>query len=148
MLADLYPSLQLKPVIPPQRREEVLAHLQAYQIFHFAGHGCSDPLDPLKSYLLLEDQKESPLTIGDLRNYKIQESSPFLGYLSAYSTSANKVDRLVNKGIHLVSAFQLIGFRHIIRTLQKVSNSHYIVVCKSVAKIKLSEPRTHNIDFW
>ena len=23
-----------------------------------------------------------------------------------------------------------------------------IVVCKSVAKIKLSEPRTHNIDFW
>ena len=23
-----------------------------------------------------------------------------------------------------------------------------IVVCKSIAKIKLSEPRTHNIDFW
>jgi len=22
------------------------------------------------------------------------------------------------------------------------------VVCKSIAKIKLSEPRTHNIDFW
>ena len=24
----------------------------------------------------------------------------------------------------------------------------FTVVCKSVAKIKLSEPRTHNIDFW
>ena len=33
------------------------------------------------------------------------------------------------------------GIRHIVV-------GYVTVVCKSVAKIKLSEPRTHNIDFW
>jgi hypothetical protein len=132
MLADLCPSLELKAARPLQRREEVLAHLRACKIFHFAGHGHSDPLDPSRSCLLLEDWKESPLTVGDLRDYKIQESSPFLGYLSACSTSANKVDRLVDEGIHLASAFQLAGFRHVIGTLWEVSDSHCVEVARVV----------------
>jgi hypothetical protein len=132
MLADLCPSLELKAVRPLQRREEVLAHLRACKIFHFAGHGRSDPLDPSRSCLLLEDWKESPLTVGDLRDYKIQESSPFLGYLSACSTSANKVGRLVDEGIHLASAFQLAGFRHVIGTLWEVSDSYCVDVARVV----------------
>jgi hypothetical protein len=132
MLADLCPSLELKAVRPLQRREEVLAHLRACKIFHFAGHGRSDPLDPSRSCLLLEDWKESPLTVGDLRDYKIQESSPFLGYLSACSTSANKVGRLVDEEIHLASAFQLAGFRHVIGTLWEVSDSHCVDVARVV----------------
>jgi CHAT domain-containing protein len=106
--------------------------LRACKIFHFAGHGRSDPLDPSRSCLLLEDWKESPLTVGDLRDYKIQESSPFLGYLSACSTSANKVGRLVDEGIHLASAFQLAGFRHVIGTLWEVSDSHCVDVARVV----------------
>ena len=27
-------------------------------------------------------------------------------------------------------------------------SKNYIMVFESIAKIKLSEPRTHNIDFW
>ncbi|KAF2675634.1 hypothetical protein K458DRAFT_381173 [Lentithecium fluviatile CBS 122367] len=132
MLADLCPSLELKAVRPLQRREEVLGHLRACKIFHFAGHGRSDPLDPSRSCLLLDDWKESPLTVGDLRDYKIQESSPFLGYLSACSTSANKVDSLVDEGIHLASAFQLAGFRHVIGTLWEVSDSHCVDMARVV----------------
>jgi tetratricopeptide (TPR) repeat protein len=55
MLANLCPSLQLKPVMSLQRREEVLAHLQTCEIFHFAGHGRSDLWDPSRSCLLLDD---------------------------------------------------------------------------------------------
>ncbi|KAF1963461.1 TPR domain-containing protein [Byssothecium circinans] len=131
MLAGLCPSLQLKSVMPPQRRDAVLAHLRACKVFHFAGHGRSDPLDPSRSCLLLEDWERSPLTVGDLRDSDIQESSPFLGYLSASSTGANKVDKLVDEGIHLVSAFQLVGFRHVVGTLWEVSNSH----CVDVARV-------------
>ncbi|KAF2647026.1 hypothetical protein K491DRAFT_615371, partial [Lophiostoma macrostomum CBS 122681] len=76
------------------------------KIFHFAGYRCSDPLDPSRSCLLLEDWKESQLTIGDLREYKIQESSLFLGYLLACLTSAIKLhSKAINKGIYLASAF-------------------------------------------
>jgi Tfp pilus assembly protein PilF len=130
MLTGLCPSLQLKSVMPSPHRGEVLAHLRACKIFHFAGHGRSDPLDPSQSCLLLEDWKERPLTVGDLRDYWIQESAPFLGYLSACSTSANKVDKLVDEGIHLVSALQLAGFRHVIGTLWEVSDSHCIDVAR------------------
>ncbi|KAH8723269.1 hypothetical protein GQ44DRAFT_620595, partial [Phaeosphaeriaceae sp. PMI808] len=38
MLADFCPSLQLKAVMPPRRKEEVLVHLRAYKIFHFAAY--------------------------------------------------------------------------------------------------------------
>ncbi|KAF2185509.1 hypothetical protein K469DRAFT_665117 [Zopfia rhizophila CBS 207.26] len=132
MLACLCPSLQLKPVIPLKRREEVLAHLRTCKIFHFAGHGRSDPQDPSRSYLLLDDWNKSPLTVGDLRDSNIQESSPFLGYLSACSTSVNKVDSLVDEGIHLASAFQLAGFRHVIGTLWEVSDSYCVDVARVV----------------
>ncbi|KAF2195566.1 hypothetical protein K469DRAFT_758098 [Zopfia rhizophila CBS 207.26] len=55
MLANLCTLLDLKAVRLLQRREDVLAHLRACKIFHFAGHGRSDPLDPAQSCLLLED---------------------------------------------------------------------------------------------
>ena len=132
MLVNLCPALQLKAVMPPRCRDEVLAHLQACKIFHFAGHGRSDLLDPSQSCLLLDDWNKSPLTVGDLRDSNIQESSPFLGYLSACSTSANKVDRLIDEGIHLTSAFQLAGFRHVIGTLWEVSDSHCVDAARVV----------------
>lgn len=142
MLDDLCPSLQLKAVMPPRHREEVLAHLRACKVFHFAGHGRSDPLDPSRSCLLLDDWEESPLTVGDLRDYNIQEGSPFLGYLSACSTNANKVDRLVDEGIHLASAFQLAGFRHVIGTLWEVSDSHCVNAAEVVYKTIRDEGMT------
>jgi CHAT domain-containing protein len=42
------------------------------------------------------------------------------------------VDRLVDEGIHLASAFQLAGFRHVIGTLWEVSDSHCVDVAKVV----------------
>ncbi|KAH8796745.1 CHAT domain-containing protein [Hyaloscypha finlandica] len=131
MLNDLCPSLQLRPVTPTLRKDDVLQHLQACTIFHFAGHGKSDQVDPSQSCLLLEDWETNPLTVGDLRDHRLQDNPPFLGYLSACSTGANEADRLADEGIHLVSAFQLAGFRHVVGTLWEVSDKH----CVDVARV-------------
>jgi hypothetical protein len=66
------------------------------------------------------------LTVGDLEDQKFQENSPFLAYLSACSTGANKAGQLADEGIHLISALQLTGFRHVIGTLWEVSDRHYV----------------------
>jgi CHAT domain-containing protein len=120
MLEDLCKSLQLKSIQPGRWKEDVLRHLRSCKIFHFAGHGQTDPEDPSQSYLLLNDWKDNPLTVGDLRDCRLQESQPFLGYLSACSTGANEAHRLADEGIHLISAFQLAGFRHVVGTLWEV----------------------------
>ncbi|PQE12949.1 TPR domain-containing protein [Rutstroemia sp. NJR-2017a BBW] len=131
MLNNLCPSLQLRPVKPTLRKDDVLQHLQACKIFHFAGHGQSNQKEPSQSCLLLEDWETNPLTVGDLRDHRLQDNPPFLSYLSACSTGANEADRLADEGIHLVSAFQLAGFRHVVGTLWEVSDKH----CVDVAKV-------------
>jgi hypothetical protein len=131
MLDDLCPSLQLKPIRTAHRKENILKHLQGCRVFHFAGHGQSDPAEPSQSRLLLEDWTTDPLTVDDLRDYKLHENPPFLGYLSACSTGANTANRLADEGIHLVSAFQLAGFRHVVGTLWEVSDKH----CVDVARV-------------
>lgn len=96
ILNDLCRSLELTPIRPTLRKKDVLKHLQGCRIFHFAGHGQSHPTKPSESCLLLEDWKTNPLTVGDLRDHRLQENPPFLGYLSACSTEANEADRLAD----------------------------------------------------
>jgi tetratricopeptide (TPR) repeat protein len=131
MLSDLCPALQLKSIKPRLRKADVLQHLQACRLFHFAGHGRSDTMEPSQSCLLLEDWQTDPLTVEDLRDHRLQENAPFLAYLSACSTGVNEADRLVDEGIHLVGALQLAGFRHVVGTLWEVSDEH----CVDVARI-------------
>ncbi|PQE26670.1 hypothetical protein CJF30_00011267 [Rutstroemia sp. NJR-2017a BBW] len=70
------------------------------------------------------------LPLADLRDCKLQENSPFLAYLSACSTKANKAERLVDEEIHLVSACQLAGFRHVVGTLWEVSDEYCVGVTR------------------
>ncbi|KAI9897347.1 hypothetical protein N3K66_007203 [Trichothecium roseum] len=101
-------------------------------IFHFAGHGELDPADASRSKLLLDDWERDALTVGDLRDSRLQEHPPFLAYLSACSTGANKATNLLDECIHLANAFQLAGFRHVIGTLWKVSDRHCVNVARTV----------------
>ncbi|KAH7141776.1 CHAT domain-containing protein [Dactylonectria macrodidyma] len=128
MVEEKCPSLSLHPIIPPKRRDDVLTHLKGCKVFHFAGHGHLDRKEPSKSHLLLDDWKTEPLTVGDLRESRLQESPPFLAYLSACSTGATEAASLSDESIHLVSAFQSAGFRHVIGTLWDVSDKHCVEV--------------------
>ncbi|KAI9767482.1 MAG: hypothetical protein M1839_004493 [Geoglossum umbratile] len=130
-LEKLCPELKLEPVrLSSQSRDAVLAELGAL-IFHFAGHGQLDPLDPSQSGLRLED---GVLTVADIQAHKLGEQAPFLSYLSACLTGANDADRLVDEGIHLISACQVAGFRHVIGALWQVYDDSCVQVAESVYK--------------
>ncbi|KAK3353715.1 CHAT domain-containing protein [Lasiosphaeria hispida] len=132
MLQEICPQLNLEPVrISCQSREAVLAELDAL-VFHFAGHGQSDALDPSQGGLHLED---GLLTVADIEARKLGDANPFLGYLSACLTGANDADTLIDEGIHLISACQLAGFRHVIGTLWQVYDDSCVEVAESVYRL-------------
>ncbi|CAH0028529.1 unnamed protein product [Clonostachys rhizophaga] len=118
-----------------RRKGEAMAQLKDCQIFHFAGHGFTDQNDPSNSRLLLEDWKQSPLRVADLLELNLKERSPFLAYLSACGTSQIHNESLADESIHLVSACQLSGFRHVIGTLTSVEDE----MCVEMARITYKE---------
>ncbi|KAG7429491.1 hypothetical protein Forpi1262_v009459 [Fusarium oxysporum f. sp. raphani] len=145
MLRALLPALQFKTMMPSSRKAEVLRDLKSCSLFHFAGHGRVDLQEPSLSCLLLDDWEESPLTVGDLRDSKFQDNPPFLAFLSACSTGVNPADKLDNEGIHLISAFQLAGFRHVVGTLWEVVDEHCVDVARVFYETMRDEGMTDDI---
>ncbi|KAH6962517.1 CHAT domain-containing protein [Ilyonectria sp. MPI-CAGE-AT-0026] len=142
MVEKLCPSLSLHPIIPPKRRDDVLKHLKGCKIFHFAGRGQLDQTEPSESHVLLDDWGADMLTVEDLRESRLQESPPFLAYLSTRSIWALGAASLRDESIHFVSAFQLAGFRHAIGTLWAVSDKHCVDVATCVYETLREEGMT------
>ncbi|TXC10416.1 hypothetical protein FocTR4_00004629 [Fusarium oxysporum f. sp. cubense] len=131
IVQKLCQSAGLETVRPRPRKEEVSEHLLDCKMFHFAGHGYTDENDPSNSHLRLEDWKEDPFRVADLQRMNLREHAPFLAYLSACGTGQMKRYNLVDESIHLISAYQLAGFRHVIGTLWKVSDQCCVDVAKT-----------------
>jgi hypothetical protein len=98
---------------PDACRGRVLTELTRHSWVHFACHGHTDPADPSASYLLLPDHHTEPLTVLDISRLHLDRAD--LAYLSACST-ARVGTRVTDEAIHLASAFQLAGYRHVIAT--------------------------------
>ncbi|EMT67086.1 Putative 30S ribosomal protein S17P-like protein [Fusarium odoratissimum] len=131
IVKQMCPKLDLKPGTPRPLKEEVLKSLEACNVFHFAGHGRLNAAEPSKSCLCLEDWETNPLTVQDIRVKNLESTQPFLAYLSACRTGTNMESRLSDEGIHLVGAFHLTGFRHVIGTLWEVSDKHCVDVAEA-----------------
>ena len=116
-LHKLCKLMALNPIKPGQHKQDIVLHLLQCKIFHFAGHNYTNIKDASKSHLLLNNGKNNSLTIANLLEMNIQWSSPFLAYLSACGTGQTANKRFFDKSIHLISSFQLAGFRHVISTL-------------------------------
>ncbi|KAF4983984.1 hypothetical protein FZEAL_738 [Fusarium zealandicum] len=129
-LRSICQSKGFDPVEPKPRKEDVVSLLPECKIFHFAGHGSTNGPDPSQSCLLLQDWEESPLTVSTLFDINIQQYSPFLAYLSACGTGQITHEKFLDEGIHLISAFQLAGFRHVIGTLWEVDDEISVDVAK------------------
>ncbi|WP_061295505.1 CHAT domain-containing protein [Herbidospora cretacea] len=82
---------------------------------HFACHGKVHPADPGRSALVLAD--------GDLSAAEIigMDIDADVAYLSACSTAHGDLS-LADESLHLASAFQVAGFRHVIGTLWPVDD--------------------------
>ena len=96
-------------------KADVLDALKTCTIAQFACHGTADRVEPAKSGLLLGNETVEKLTIEDLDTISCQNAQ--IVYLSACSTAEVGVMNLADESVHLASSFQLVGFRHVIRTL-------------------------------
>lgn len=101
-------------------KANVLARLPAHSIAHFCCHGINDTADPARSCLLLHDHTTGALTVADLDSVRLENAQ--LAYLSACETAAATTPELLDETIHLVSAFQLAGYSHVIGTLWPVND--------------------------
>ncbi|VUC26072.1 unnamed protein product [Clonostachys rosea] len=111
-------------------KETIKSRLNKSNIFHFAGHGYTDYVDPSKSHLCVED-KNNPLSIAELLQLDIDQGSHFLAYLSACGTGRVREEKFMDESIHLISAFQVLGFRHVIGTLWEVQDQ----TCMDMARL-------------
>ncbi|QPC73190.1 hypothetical protein HYE68_003942 [Fusarium pseudograminearum] len=116
---------------PPTVKNDVLSALKSCSIFHFAGHGGTNSLNPLDSRLLLSDWKADPLSVENILDINLGREMPFLAYLSACGTSRIRTAGFVDEAIHMASAFQLAGFQHVIGTLWDVSDR----TCVDMARV-------------
>jgi tetratricopeptide (TPR) repeat protein len=91
--------------------DNVLAALPDVTWAHFACHASTDLTAPSEGGLRLHD---GTLPIADISRLRLTNAE--LAYLSACST-AHRGLRHVEESIHLASAFQLAGFRHVIASL-------------------------------
>jgi CHAT domain-containing protein len=114
---------------PGATRQAVLAALPGARWAHFACHGSSDLADPSASHLLLADHEERPLTVVEVARLRLDDAE--LAFLSACST-ARPGARLADEAIHLASAFQLAGYRHVIGTLWPIGDRHAVDVAADV----------------
>jgi len=127
VLQDLMQSMSVEPTVLGHRKSDVTLLLRDCSVFHFAGHGHIDREKPSNSRLILED---GPLTVGELMEMKLQNRPPFLAYLSACGTGQIKDDEFMDEGIHLISAFQMAGFRHVIGTLWEVDDGYCVDIAR------------------
>ncbi|QTD95784.1 CHAT domain-containing protein [Streptomyces cyanogenus] len=91
--------------------DHVLYTLPGHVWAHFACHGWSDLNSPSESNLSLHDGNLSVLKLSQLH---IEDAE--LAFLSACSTQHGH-PTLADEAIHIASAFQLIGYTHVIGTL-------------------------------
>jgi hypothetical protein len=140
-LHRLCKSMGIEPIQPGRRKQDILPYLPSCKIFHFAGHGNTNQTDPSKSQLLLEDGQDDPFTVATLIDMNLQSSPPFLAYLSACGTGRVEDGRFIDESLHLISACQIAGFRHVIGTLWEVNDQ----ICVDMARFTYEGIKTMDV---
>ncbi|WP_367139039.1 MULTISPECIES: CHAT domain-containing protein [Streptomyces] len=103
---------------PRATRDAVRGLLPAHRWFHFSGHGTQDLGDPTRGGLRLHD---GLLTVHDLARLDAGPDAE-LAFLSACQTAVGGA-QVPDEGIHLASALQLAGYRHVVATLWNVHDA-------------------------
>ncbi|RMJ10438.1 hypothetical protein CDV36_009943 [Fusarium kuroshium] len=120
-------------------KKKVLEGLKTCQIFHFAGHGVENMSDPLRSALLLDDWETDPLTVGSILEVNLSGGTPFLAYLSACETGQVSESKFRDESVHLIGAYQLAGFRHVIGTLWAVDDHDSVMMATATYENMLED---------
>lgn len=137
--AAMGPSVSIKTLEHPDVGS-TMAQLQECNVAHFACHGVSDLLDPSRSGLILqttrkaiEEPRQDILSVREVSQAHLSRAE--IAYLSACLTAQNQAIELSDEVLHVVSGFQIAGFRHVIGCLWPSDDK----VCVEVAKSFYSE---------
>lgn len=124
---------------PPAKKQHVISYMSMCQVFHFAGHSSSDRTNPARSFLHLQDWQTTRLAIADLLDldFRRRGHQPFLSYLSACGTGQAWGEEFIDESIHIISAFQLAGFRRAIGTLWEVHDDLCVDVAATAYEVML-----------
>ena len=114
---------------PAATHDAVLAALPYARWAHFACHGFSDMANPSASRLLLTDHRDLPLTVVDVARLRLDDAE--LAFLSACST-ARPGRQLTGEAIHLASALQLAGYRHVVGTLWPIGDRQAVDIAEDI----------------
>lgn len=125
-------------------KSNVLFHLPACTIAHFACHGRTDPADPSQNQLLLHDHATDPFTVASLAPTHVANAR--LVFLSACHTAFTGA-RLLDESIHLASAFQLAGFPHVIGTLWEVNDEAAVDIAAAFYGSLCADPHAIDISY-
>ncbi|MFJ3616999.1 CHAT domain-containing protein [Streptomyces iakyrus] len=107
----------------------VASALPRHAYAHFACHALGDLERPSGSRLVLHDHTERPLTVRHLARLRLP--SVRLAYLSACATLHTSPE-LADEAVHIVSAFQVAGFPHVVGSLWHVDDAIGAEVALSV----------------
>ncbi|KAF5694457.1 hypothetical protein FDENT_1186 [Fusarium denticulatum] len=138
-LHNLLPAEMKRSRLSLPTTQETVDGLANCSIFHFAGHGESHQVNPSQSLLLTSDWKENPLTVEKLFSLNLRDNSPCLAYLSACSTNDNNAEKLHDESIHLVTAYQLAGFQHVVGTMWEVADEYCVDAARGVYQEMMSD---------
>jgi tetratricopeptide (TPR) repeat protein len=139
IIAAIEPFVSIKTLEYPDV-VSTMAQLRECNIAHFACHGVSDSADPSSSGLILqtartttEEPRQDILSVHELFQAHLLRAE--IAYLSACSTAQNRVIRLSDEVLYVVSGFQVAGFRHVVGCLWPSDDK----VCVNIAKSFYSE---------
>lgn len=113
-------------------RDRILAALPAATWVHFACHATSSWENPSQSRLLAHDHATRPLTVLDISRLHLDAAE--LAYLSACHTARGGL-RLADEALHLTTAFQLAGYRHVVGTLWAIVDQVAVEVSEGIYTI-------------
>ena len=113
---------------------DVLAALPNATWAHFACHAQYDPAAPSHGGVVLTDGTATVAQISALRLERAQ-----LAYLSACSTAQGS-EHISDEAIHLVSAFQLAGYRHVVGTLWPLDDQVAVTAARRFYELVAGDP--------
>ncbi|TCO59236.1 CHAT domain-containing protein [Actinocrispum wychmicini] len=125
LLGELLPEQVTRLSEQAATASAILESLTHHHWVHFACHATTDLIDPSRSSMAVVGS----LDIAALGRARLDTAE--LAYLSACST-AQTTPPLADEAIHMASAFQLMGYRHVIAALWPVYDRHAATIATQV----------------
>lgn len=119
MLTARFPGSQVLTG-PRATRATVLAELPQYRWAHFACHAVGAADATSAGHILLHDHRTAALTVTDVARLRLRGAQ--LAYLSACETHLGP-GALADEALHVVGAFHMAGFEHVIGTFWRVDDA-------------------------